>query len=488
MARRIVGLAILIVLLLSLGISVYAQKEEKPKEKLTSKPEEVPIAFGKEPVIDGKIEEEEWKDAVKKEEKWTTPMGETIKMKVYFKHNETHLFVGLECSSPGLANIFIQKDKEDTIYVLHSSGALGEARYKYDQNKKYWVLKKGFHFPDFHKTVKENRDKGKSKEEAVELATHGFEIENGWRANYLTAETREETPQTAQFEFRIAYAKLGIDPSKINPKDLKGVPVIKIVAGIAGNGLLTWPPDVKDGSSDMNIHCGDDVPQVEFTPETWCSIIPSDNWLKPQEKGGEIVPVSHEKEQVKKEELKPMVKEFQVTYAKGGYPVNCYLLTCPKSKKTALIDMGGEPDRVFKHLTDNKLSLQYIIITHLHDDHCAEIETLQSKLSDPVPVYSYSPYPAGKKSIRVKDGETLKLGELAIKVIHTPGHAPNAICLYVNGVLFAGDSLDIHCGKEMVAETVKCLERANVPDDTICYRGHEPASTLGKIKKELKSK
>ena len=84
-----------------------------------------------------------------------------------------------------------------------------------------------------------------------------------------------------------------------------------------------------------------------------------------------------------------MVKEFQVIYPQGGYQVNCYLLTCPRTKKTALIDMGGEADKVLKYLNAEKLKLEYIIITHLHGDHIDGIPELLENLNESIPVYSF---------------------------------------------------------------------------------------------------
>jgi len=203
-----------------------------------------------------------------------------------------------------------------------------------------------------------------------------------------------------------------------------------------------------------------------------------------------------------------MVKEFQVIYPQGGYQVNCYLLTCPRTKKTALIDMGGEADKVLKYLNAEKLKLEYIIITHLHGDHIDGIPELLENLNESIPVYSFDVganpcvrpdlgHPdvrRGAPTIKEKNpvankflqnGDKLQLGELTIKVIHTPGHTSNAICLYTDRTLFAGDSLDVHCGSEMVAETIKYLERAKVTDGTMCYRGHELSATLGMIRKQI---
>jgi glyoxylase-like metal-dependent hydrolase (beta-lactamase superfamily II) len=180
-----------------------------------------------------------------------------------------------------------------------------------------------------------------------------------------------------------------------------------------------------------------------------------------------------------------MIKEFQVIYPQGGYQVNCYLLTCPQTKKTALIDMGGGADEIIEYLNAEKLKLEYIVITHLHADHFEGIPELLEGLNESIPVYSFKERNSVANKF-LQDGDELRLGELTMRVIHTPGHTPNAICLYTDRLLFAGDSLDVHCGSEMVAETIKYLEQAKVPDGTMCYRGHELSATLGMIRKQAR--
>ena len=260
--------------LLVLSISVYAQKKEGPEKDVVNK--KLTINFGKEPSIDGKIEQEEWADAVK---------TESGKLTLYFKHSDNHLWIGLTYTAFGMANIFIQPQESTTIYVLHSSAALGELKYKYNKEQNAWLLEKGFNFPDWHKMIEENRNKGKSDEEALKMAMEQFEKDNGWVAN-LANQPRSpaEARLPSYFEFRISYDKLGINPAKIKPNDKKTIPIIKLVAGIStGMKLTLWPSDVKDGCVNEAIHMGEDMKKMGFEPEKyWASIISSNNWLKPK--------------------------------------------------------------------------------------------------------------------------------------------------------------------------------------------------------------
>lgn len=277
MTKRIVKLAI-VGFLLVLSLSVYAQKKEEPKKEVVSK--KLTINFGKEPSIDGKIEQEEWVDAVK---------IESDKLTLYFKHSDTHLWIGLTYTRAAVVNIFIQPQESTTIYVLHSSAALGEAKYNYDKDQNAWLLEKRFHFGDFHNMRRKNIDEGKSDEEALKMTMEQFEKDNGWVANLSETRrrSRAECLLPSYFEFRISYDKLGINPAKIKPNDKKTIPIIKLVAGISdgGNGKVTaWPSGVKDDCVNEGLHMGNAIKKVGFEPEKyWASIISSDNWLKPKE-------------------------------------------------------------------------------------------------------------------------------------------------------------------------------------------------------------
>jgi glyoxylase-like metal-dependent hydrolase (beta-lactamase superfamily II) len=89
------------------------------------------------------------------------------------------------------------------------------------------------------------------------------------------------------------------------------------------------------------------------------------------------------------------------------------------------------------------------------------------------------------------DGETLTVGDLSVRVIHTPGHTPGGICLLVDGHLFAGDTLfadsvgrtDLPGGShEMLVASIR--EKLFVlPEGTVVHPGHGPDTTIGREKR-----
>jgi glyoxylase-like metal-dependent hydrolase (beta-lactamase superfamily II) len=91
------------------------------------------------------------------------------------------------------------------------------------------------------------------------------------------------------------------------------------------------------------------------------------------------------------------------------------------------------------------------------------------------------------------DGENLKVGEIAIQVIHTPGHSAGSVCFYLEKykILIAGDTLfqgsigrtDLEGGSfEILSASIR-HKLYTLPDDTIVITGHGPATTIGTEKK-----
>ncbi len=121
-----------------------------------------------------------------------------------------------------------------------------------------------------------------------------------------------------------------------------------------------------------------------------------------------------------------------------------------------------------------------VVVMHSHFDHIVELEK-----------YPWKIY--GHESTRVKVDEKLKDEIFGFKVLHTPGHIYDAICLYGYGKLFTSDTLFVEgCGRvdlegaepEKMQETLEKLKQ--LPDETVIYPGHDygstPSSTIGREK------
>ena len=140
---------------------------------------------------------------------------------------------------------------------------------------------------------------------------------------------------------------------------------------------------------------------------------------------------------------------MKVTVLKGNnnvYSSNAYLVTGDWKRiedLNTLIDVGSDPsfiDSLQKMATGiGKSKVEQVVITHDHSDH-TRILPLIRQIFNPV-VYAFSPFMDGVDHV-LKNGQTLKIGDRAFEVIHTPGHSDDSISLYSeeDGILFLGDT------------------------------------------------
>lgn len=189
-----------------------------------------------------------------------------------------------------------------------------------------------------------------------------------------------------------------------------------------------------------------------------------------------------------------------------GEPTNCYIVEDEESKETMVIDPGGEPEKIIDMLNTLGINeLKYIYLTHCHGDHFGGILELKKQKGGKVLIHRddaeglYNPsisltYYIGMEDIeleadsRVDEGDTIHLGNLEFKVIHTPGHTKGGTCLYCKeqALLFSGDTLfkgtwgrtDLPTSSfpDIIASITNKL--ATLPDETIVYPGHGKSTRI----------
>jgi glyoxylase-like metal-dependent hydrolase (beta-lactamase superfamily II) len=142
-----------------------------------------------------------------------------------------------------------------------------------------------------------------------------------------------------------------------------------------------------------------------------------------------------------------------------------------------LIDVGTDPT-VLEVLEDldtgvGKKKVEQVILTHSHSDHCA-ILSLIRKTYDPV-IYAFSPYLAGVDRV-LQNGDVLRVGDGCAKVVQTPGHSEDSICLLFTEerVLFTGD---VNLGPNPEAWPVPDALRPLIPRERLkvfsIFSGHD---------------
>ena len=123
-----------------------------------------------------------------------------------------------------------------------------------------------------------------------------------------------------------------------------------------------------------------------------------------------------------------------------------YVIADESTKEAAVVDSSYNASEIIKTIQTNDFILKYIINTHGHSDHIAGNNELKSFFGAKVVGYSQS---KANYDMSVQDNDTLIVGKIAIKVIYTPGHTNDGICLLVdNRKLLTGDTLFVgECGR-----------------------------------------
>ncbi|MEA2062836.1 MAG: MBL fold metallo-hydrolase [Gemmatimonadota bacterium] len=157
----------------------------------------------------------------------------------------------------------------------------------------------------------------------------------------------------------------------------------------------------------------------------------------------------------------------------------------------AVVDPSGSPGMFLELLEEHSCVLKFVILTHDHFDHTGGVKELVGRSAGLVVMHKQ----AGRAAdLPAEDGETLDIGDLELKIIHTPGHTPDSICVLCRDVLLTGDTLFVgKVGGTDLGEGAKTeydsLHRKlmTLPDETRVFPGHDygvaPSSTIGNEKK-----
>ncbi|WP_186566672.1 MBL fold metallo-hydrolase [Lawsonibacter celer] len=190
------------------------------------------------------------------------------------------------------------------------------------------------------------------------------------------------------------------------------------------------------------------------------------------------------------------IKALQV----GPIGTNCYLLEDETTNSAAVVDPGGEAERILAQLKADGMEVKCILLTHAHFDHTGGVADLRAALPQ-VPVYLHrldaerlgtGEMPAIGPTVPYDEGDEVLVGALTVKVLFTPGHTPGGVTLLVEGerVLFTGDTLfQGSMGRTDLAggnyeEIMRSLARlAALEGDYHVLPGHMGGSTLERERK-----
>jgi glyoxylase-like metal-dependent hydrolase (beta-lactamase superfamily II) len=175
----------------------------------------------------------------------------------------------------------------------------------------------------------------------------------------------------------------------------------------------------------------------------------------------------------------------------GPFDTNSYILTCPLTGDTVLVDVPEEASKILKALKET--NPKYILITHNHMDHLGALTEIKSKLRIPIGAHRLDAKGLPlRPEILLEDGEKVSCGNTSLKVLHTPGHTPGSLCFLFGNRLIAGDTIfpggpgktrspaDLKLIIESISSKIFVL-----PDDTTIYPGHGDSTLLRKEKEEF---
>ena len=171
-----------------------------------------------------------------------------------------------------------------------------------------------------------------------------------------------------------------------------------------------------------------------------------------------------------------------------------YFIGDKDTKDIVVIDPAWDAKFILSEAKQNDLNIKALLVTHGHFDHTNAVEELLKTID--VPVYinkheadflssgGFQTLHLGKENIKkVESGEKLKIGNIDIQFVHTPGHTPGSQCFLVNNNLVSGDTLFINgCGRcdlpggnvDQMFDTIS-NKLMKMSDDTIIFPGHNYA-------------
>lgn len=191
-------------------------------------------------------------------------------------------------------------------------------------------------------------------------------------------------------------------------------------------------------------------------------------------------------------------------FVTGPLETNTYLVADRATGDALVIDPGGDPGEILAFLAKERLRCRQIVNTHGHFDHVSGNRALKSATGAALLVHEGDvPMLAGaaaharifmmeaenspQPDVILVDREELRVGDVLLRVVHTPGHSPGGITLVTQGAAFCGDLVfygsvgrtDLPGGSERVLLDSIRQHILTLPDDTALYPGHGPETTVG---------
>lgn len=189
------------------------------------------------------------------------------------------------------------------------------------------------------------------------------------------------------------------------------------------------------------------------------------------------------------------------------YQQNCSIIRCEATGRAAIVDPGGDVERILEAVETMQASVEKIILTHAHLDHCAASDVLRRQLHVPIEgphreddfwlqdlpracrMSGFPPADVFTPDRWLEQGDTVTVGEQTLQVLHCPGHTPGHVVFlhapqkvaWVGDVLFQGSIGRTDFPRGNHGELIASIRGKLFPlgDDITFVPGHGPTSTFG---------
>ena len=190
------------------------------------------------------------------------------------------------------------------------------------------------------------------------------------------------------------------------------------------------------------------------------------------------------------------------------YQQNCSLVICEDTNKAAIVDPGGEVERILSAVKNHNVTVDKIILTHGHLDHVGGTEALAESLNIPVigpekedafwlneleqqsKMFGFPKATSFLPTRWLEEGDHVEVGNIKLSVLHIPGHTPGHITLFdaVSKQIIVGDILfngavgrsDFPRGNHQQLISGIKQKLLTLPEETVVFPGHGPTTTIGR--------
>ncbi len=181
---------------------------------------------------------------------------------------------------------------------------------------------------------------------------------------------------------------------------------------------------------------------------------------------------------------------------------NSYFLIDEHTNNAAIVDPGGDAQKIISKIDEYGVTVTAILLTHGHFDHILALDKIKKRTGAPVYIHTLDNICLGNVNfslmnligssttfddadVLLEDGDEIKIGNSTVCVIHTPGHTAGSVCFITDAGIISGDTLflesvgrtDFPGGDfDMIDESIRRLYA--IDGDAKVYPGHGSATTL----------